>query len=146
MSHSYQWIHLAISDYQNDPIMVQYTNEIQTIIQSVAVWIESHYNELIIFGFNRHQYHELTQLISLVNLPIHWVLPSLKTESCECSLSLLTHWFDHWSKHTPIQPLPIKINVFESVQDECKGVLNAIKNLSFKIALVAPNDDIKKTP
>ena len=49
MSHSYQWIHLAISDYQNDPIMVQYTNEIQTIIQSVAVWIESHYNELIIF-------------------------------------------------------------------------------------------------
>ena len=80
MSHSYQWIHLAISDYQNDPIMVQYTNEIQTIIQSVAVWIESHYNELIIFGFNRHQYHELTQLISLVNLPIHWVLPSLKTK------------------------------------------------------------------
>ena len=33
--------------------------------------------------------------------------------------------------------------MFESVQDECKGVLNAIKNLSFKIALVAPNDDIK---
>lgn len=144
MMHSYEWIHAAMTDYHHHPITINAKQDNEKTMKSTAQWINEQHRGLIVFGVSLNQLKPLIELMNSMEIPIHWVVPSMK-ESCETiHLEGVMDWVQTWSNQTFQYSFNGVINGFESIEDECHHVIAHAKKIPGKVAVVVPNDQLKK--
>tara|TARA_Y100001935_G_scaffold254803_1_gene265085 strand:- start:7181 stop:9466 length:2286 start_codon:yes stop_codon:yes gene_type:complete len=144
MMHSYEWIHAAMTDYHHHPIAINAKQDNEKTMKSTAQWINEQHRGLIVFGVSLNQLKPLIDLMNSMEIPIHWVVPSMK-ESCKTiRMEGVMDWVQAWSNQTFQYSFNGVINGFESIEDECHHVIAHAKQVPGKVAVVVPNDQIKK--
>lgn len=144
MEHSYEWIHAAMTDYHHHPIAINAKRDNDRTMKSTAQWMNEQHRGVIVFGVSHNQLKSLIDLMDYIDIPIQWVVPSIK-ESCETiHLEGVMDWVQTWSNQMVQYSFNGVINGFESIEDECHHVIVHAKQIPGKVAVVVPNDQLKK--
>jgi hypothetical protein len=151
-AHSYEWIHQAVYLTKESGAYQDYITYMQQVLSRTAHWINTHYKEVVIFGYNATAQGWLYKLIEAccdnTCMPVHWVVPGKTTTTHTYPLHAIQEWAMSWKEVQSVGLSQRDIWACTSVDEECRQALNLAAEPHKKgvqIACVIPNTGYKKT-
>jgi RecB family exonuclease len=151
-AHSYEWIHQAVYLTKESDAYKDYITYMQQVLSRTAHWINTHYKEIVIFGYNATAQGWLYKLIEACcdspNIPVHWVVPGKITATHTYPLHAIQEWVMRWKESQSASAIQRNVWACTSVDEECRQALSladASHKKGVQIACVIPNTGYKKT-